>query len=97
METETNVSSASAIGLDDVTQQPTERRKMPASNAFVPAAAGIIVGAEVVKDLIKIAQNQAEEGKTPTERGHEENLCNRHSQGESGLSPEKREENIWAK
>ncbi|QUB46581.1 tRNA threonylcarbamoyladenosine dehydratase [Prevotella sp. oral taxon 475] len=97
VETETNVSSASAIGLDDVTQQPTERRKMPASNAFVPAAAGIIVGAEVVKDLIKIAQNQAEEGKTPTERGHEENLCNRHFQGESGLSPEKREENIWAK
>jgi len=25
---------------------------VPASNAFVPAAAGIVVGAEVVKDII---------------------------------------------
>lgn len=30
----------------------TERRTIPASNAFVPAAAGLIVGGEVVKDLI---------------------------------------------
>src|SRR5574344_493141 len=30
----------------------TERRNIPASNAFVPAAAGLIVGGEVVKDLI---------------------------------------------
>ena len=30
----------------------TERRDIPASNAFVPAAAGLIVGGEVVKDLI---------------------------------------------
>jgi len=33
----------------------TERRNIPASNAFVPAAAGLIVGGEVVKDLIKKA------------------------------------------
>jgi tRNA A37 threonylcarbamoyladenosine dehydratase len=33
----------------------TERRDIPASNAFVPAAAGLIVGGEVVKDLIKKA------------------------------------------
>lgn len=33
----------------------TERRTIPASNAFVPAAAGLIVGGEVVKDLINIA------------------------------------------
>lgn len=32
----------------------TERRDIPASNAFVPAAAGLIVGGEVVKDLIKV-------------------------------------------
>ena len=32
------------------------RRDIPASNAFVPAAAGIIVGGEVVKDLINQAQ-----------------------------------------
>ncbi|MBP3227547.1 MAG: tRNA threonylcarbamoyladenosine dehydratase [Bacteroidaceae bacterium] len=30
----------------------TERRTIPASNAFVPAAEGIIAGGEVVKDLI---------------------------------------------
>ena len=30
----------------------TERRTIPASNSFVPAAAGIIVGGEVVKDLV---------------------------------------------
>lgn len=33
----------------------TDRRNIPASNAFVPAAAGLIVGGEVVKDLINIA------------------------------------------
>ncbi|MBR4985490.1 MAG: tRNA threonylcarbamoyladenosine dehydratase [Proteobacteria bacterium] len=30
----------------------TERRDIPASNAFVPPAAGLIIGGEVVKDLI---------------------------------------------
>ena len=34
----------------------TDRRNIPASNAFVPAAAGLIVGGEVVKDLINRAQ-----------------------------------------
>ena len=34
----------------------TERRDIPASNAFVPAAAGLIVGGEVVKDLVQRAQ-----------------------------------------
>ena len=33
----------------------TDRRNIPASNAFVPAAAGLIVGGEVVKDLISLA------------------------------------------
>lgn len=33
----------------------TERRDIPASNAFVPAAAGLICGGEVVKDLIRMA------------------------------------------
>lgn len=31
----------------------TDRRDIPASNAFVPAAAGLIIGGEVVKDLIQ--------------------------------------------
>lgn len=30
----------------------TERRSVPASNAFVPAVAGLIIGGEVIKDLI---------------------------------------------
>ena len=33
----------------------TDRRNIPASNAFVPAAEGVIVGGEVVKDLINQA------------------------------------------
>lgn len=33
----------------------TERRNIPASNAFVPAAAGLIMGGEIVKDLINQA------------------------------------------
>lgn len=33
----------------------TERRDIPASNAFVPAAAGLIVGGEIVKDLVNMA------------------------------------------
>jgi hypothetical protein len=33
----------------------TERRDIPASDAFVPAAAGLIVGGEVVKDLVRAA------------------------------------------
>lgn len=33
---------------------PHPRRSIPASNAFVPATAGLIIGGEVVKDLIRI-------------------------------------------
>ena len=32
----------------------TQRRQVPGSNAFVPAAAGLIIAGEVVKDLCKI-------------------------------------------
>lgn len=34
---------------------PAGRRSVPASNAFVPAAAGLIAGGEVVKDLLRLA------------------------------------------
>lgn len=34
----------------------TERRDIPASNAFVPAAAGLVVAGEIVKDLVRTAQ-----------------------------------------
>lgn len=33
----------------------TDRRDIPASNAFVPAAAGLICGGEVIKDLVRIS------------------------------------------
>lgn len=35
----------------------TERRSIPASNAFVPSVAGLIIAGEVIKDLIKINKN----------------------------------------
>lgn len=41
---------------DEATAENPQRRSTPASNAFVPAAAGIILGGEVVLDLIKNAQ-----------------------------------------
>ncbi len=33
----------------------TDRRDIPASNAFVPATAGLICGGEVIKDLVRMA------------------------------------------
>ena len=45
----------------------TDRRNIPASNAWVPAAAGLIIGGEVVKDLIEKANTmriQPEETET---------------------------------
>ena len=42
--------------IDETTNEgahkPKGKNSVPASNAFVPAAAGIVVGGEVVKDLI---------------------------------------------
>ena len=35
---------------------PAGLRSVPASNAFVPAAAGLIAGGEVVKDLLRLAE-----------------------------------------
>ena len=43
------------------------RRSIPASNAFVPAAAGLIIGGEVVKDLLRKA------GRLRAESTEEEN------------------------
>ena len=43
--------------IDETTNEGAHKPKgkncVPASNAFVPAAAGIVVGGEVVKDLIE--------------------------------------------
>ena len=35
------------------TEEPTMKQRPPGSNAFVPATAGLLIGSEVVKDLIK--------------------------------------------
>lgn len=41
--------------INDNQNSNDTKRTVPASNAFVPAAAGLIAGGEVVKDLIKTA------------------------------------------
>ena len=43
------------LSTDAEMPTPAERRTIPASNAFVPAAAGLIAGGEVVKDLLHLA------------------------------------------
>jgi len=35
------------------TEEPTIKQRPPGSNAFVPASAGLLIGSEVVKDLMK--------------------------------------------
>ncbi|SFG21803.1 ThiF family adenylyltransferase [Prevotella sp. KH2C16] len=40
---------------EEIQDNGSMRRSIPASNAFVPAAAGLIIGGEVVKDLIRKA------------------------------------------
>ena len=44
-----------SLSTDVEMPSPAERRTIPASNAFVPAAAGLIAGGEVVKDLLRLA------------------------------------------
>ena len=40
---------------DDGEQAAPGRRTVPASNAFVPAACGLVMGSEAVKDLLRAA------------------------------------------
>lgn len=41
---------------EEIEEAPTAaRRTVPASNAFVPAACGLVCGSEVVKDLLRKA------------------------------------------
>ena len=53
----TQASAASSPNLPVGADVPNGvgRRSVPASNAFVPAAAGLIAGGEVVKDLLRLA------------------------------------------
>lgn len=46
--------SSNAIACNDSTGASPQKHTIPASNAFVPASAGIIMGGEVIKDLIGI-------------------------------------------
>ncbi len=48
---------------------PSRRRPVPASNAFVPAAAGLIAGGEVVKDLLRKAGTLRTESSSPSSVG----------------------------
>ena len=41
------------LAQNDEQTEGNRKRMIPASNAFVPAAAGLIIGGEVVKDIIK--------------------------------------------
>lgn len=38
----------------DTARKCTQRRQVPGSNAFVPSVVGLIIGGEVIKDLIRI-------------------------------------------
>lgn len=50
-QTETNQTEASGTPQEDA---PHTRRSIPGSNAFVPAAMGLAIAAEVVRDLTKV-------------------------------------------
>ena len=44
----------------DVDQNPASRRSVPGSSAFVPAAAGLVIAAEVVRDLTGFGTDREE-------------------------------------
>ena len=48
--------------LEKTVKSPTtnQKRTTPASNAFVPATAGLILGGEVVKDLIRMKSENSD-------------------------------------
>ena len=41
------------LGLDEKEEIDSKRRATPGSTAFVPSAAGLVLAAEVIRDLIK--------------------------------------------
>lgn len=69
------------------------RRSVPASNAFVPAAAGLIAGGEVVKDLLRLAEtyriapadaanSPAAQAAAERAKAHRERVSKIHNKGE---------------
>lgn len=72
---------------------PAGRRSVPASNAFVPAAAGLIAGGEVVKDLLRLADtyriapadaanSSAAQAAAERAKAHRERVSKIHNKGE---------------
>ena len=72
---------------------PAGRRSVPASNAFVPAAAGLIAGGEVVKDLLRLAEtyriapadaanSPAAQAAAERAKAHRERVSKIHNKGE---------------
>ena len=88
-------SSASSPNLPAGADVPNGagRRSVPASNAFVPAAAGLIAGGEVVKDLLRLAEtyrivpadmanSPAAQAAAERAKAHRERVSKIHNKGE---------------
>lgn len=88
-------SSASSLNLSVGADVPNGagRRSVPASNAFVPAAAGLIAGGEVVKDLLRLAEtyriapadmanSPAAQAAAERAKAHRERVSKIHNKGE---------------
>ena len=54
------VETQSTDNADTIVSNHHDKKVTPASNAFVPAVAGIIAGGEVVKDLLRIGVEETE-------------------------------------
>lgn len=81
-----------SLSTDAEMPSPAERRTIPASNAFVPAAAGLIAGGEVVKDLLRladtyriapadIANSPAAQAAAERAKAHRERVSKIHNKG----------------
>jgi len=81
------------LSTDAEMPTPAERRSVPASNAFVPAAAGLIAGGEVVKDLLRLADtyriapadaanSSAAQAAAERAKAHRERVSKIHNKGE---------------
>ena len=57
---EAEVETQSTDNADTIVSNHHDKKVTPASNAFVPAVAGIIAGGEVVKDLLRIGVEETE-------------------------------------
>ena len=81
-----------SLSTDVEMPSPAGRRSVPASNAFVPAAAGLIAGGEVVKDLLRladtyriapadIANSPAAQAAAERAKAHRERVSKIHNKG----------------